>query len=116
MSRKPDTFPSKCKISQIKPLIKKGIMTEAKNYRPISLFLLISKVIEKSIHDQTQDYLQRNGLLYIYQSDFRENYSTDTCLSWLTVMILNGAENGEHTGIILINFQKDFGTLIIQSY
>ena len=51
VSIKLDTFPSKCKIAK-KPLCFK---TEAKNYRPISLFPLISNVIEKSIHDQTQD-------------------------------------------------------------
>ena len=33
------------KIAKIKPLFKKGIKTEAKNYRPISLLSLISKVI-----------------------------------------------------------------------
>ena len=47
-----DTFPSQCKIAKIKPLFKKGIKTETKNYRPISLLPLISKVIEKSIHGQ----------------------------------------------------------------
>ena len=54
LSIKLDTFPSQCKIAKIKPLFKKGIKTEAKNYRPISMLPLISKVIEKSIHDQTQ--------------------------------------------------------------
>ena len=97
MSIKLDTFPSQCKIAKIKPLFRKGIKTEAKNYRPICLLPLISKVIEKSIHDQTQDYLQRNELLYSYQSSFRANHSTDTCLSQLTDTILIGAENGKHT-------------------
>ena len=58
-----DTFPLKCKIAKINPLLKKGIKTEAKSYRPISLLPLISKVTEKSIHDQTRDYLQRNGFI-----------------------------------------------------
>ena len=63
MSIKLHTFPPKCKIAKIKPLFKKEIKTEAKNYRRISLLPLISKVIQKLIHPQTQDYLQRNGLL-----------------------------------------------------
>ena len=62
LSIKLDTFPSTCKIAKIKRLLKKGIKTEGKNYRPISLLPLISKVTAKSIHDQTQDYLQRNKL------------------------------------------------------
>ena len=80
-------------------MFKKGIKTEAKNYIPISLLPLISKVIEKSTHNQLQDYLQRNELLYSYQSCFRAKHSTDTYLSQLTDMILNDAENGKHTSM-----------------
>ena len=71
---------------------------------------LILKLIEISIHDQTQDYLQINELLYMYQSGFRANYSTDTYLSRLTDMILKGGENGKHTGMILIGLQNTFKT------
>ena len=37
--------------------------TEPKNYRPITLLPLISKLIEKIIHEQTQKYLivEENG-------------------------------------------------------
>ena len=40
-----------------------------------------------------------------YQSPLRENYSTYTCLSQLTDMILNGSKNGKHTGMISIDVQ-----------
>ena len=92
-------------------MFKKGSKNEAKNYRPISLLPLISKVIEQSIQNQTQDYLQKNVLLYSYQSGFRAPNSTDTCLPQLTDMILNGAENGNYTGMISIDLQKAFDTL-----
>ena len=92
-------------------MFKKGSKNEAKNYRPISLLPLISKVIEQSIQNQTQDYLQKNVLLYSYQSGFRATNSTDTCLPQLTDMILNGAENGNYTGMISIDLQKAFDTL-----
>ena len=92
-------------------MLKKKIKTEAKNYRHISLLPLISKLIEKSIYSQTQDYLQRNEYFYNYHSRFRANHSTDTCLSWLTDMILNGAENRKHTSMILIHLQKAFDFL-----
>ena len=63
------------------------------------------------MHDQTQDYLQGNELLYRYQSGFRANHSTYPCLSQLTNLILNVAENEKHTGMILIDFQNAFETL-----
>ena len=40
LSIKLDNFPSKCKIAKIKPLFKKGIKSEAKSYKRISLLSL----------------------------------------------------------------------------
>ena len=91
-------------------MFKKGIKTEAKNDRHISLLPLISKVTEKSFHYQIQDYLQKNELVYIYHSGFRANHSRDKSLFRLTDMFLNGAEN-KNTEMILIDLQKAFDIL-----
>ena len=104
-------FPDKCKIAKLKPLFKKGSTTEPKNYRPISLLPLISKLIEKVIHDQTQNFLFENNILYKYQSGFRKNHSTDSCLSYLNDKILQGFDSGKITGMILIDLQKAFDTI-----
>ena len=80
LSIKPSTFPDKCKIAKLTPLFKKGSKTDSKNYRPISLLPLISKLIKKAIHIQTQQYLDKNGLIYKFQSDFRKIFWTDSCL------------------------------------
>lgn len=77
----------KCEAAKIKPLLKKGIKTKTKNHRVIFLLPLISEVIEKSVHNQKQDYLQTNELLYIYHLHFRTNNSTGTCLSRLIGMV-----------------------------
>ena len=50
-SIKLSTFPNKCKLAKLKPLFKKGLKV---------IFL----IIEKSVHVQTQEYLDSNGLLY----------------------------------------------------
>ena len=68
-------------------------------------------MLEKSIQNQTQNYSQRNVLLYLYQLGFRANHSTHKCLSRLTNMILNSAENRKHTGMLLSDLQKAFDTL-----
>ena len=104
-------FPSLCKITKIKPLFKKGSKTEPKNYRPISLLPLISKIFEKIVHDQTQKFLIDNNLLFKYQSGFRPNHSTNSCLTYLTNKILTGFDNGMVTGMILIDLQKAFDTI-----
>ena len=66
--------------------------TDLKNYRPISLLLLVSKIIEKSIHYQRQDYLKENSLLYKYLSGFRAIFSTDLYLAQLKDFVLSGMD------------------------
>ena len=105
------SFPKKCKIAKLKPLYKKGSKTDPKNYRPISLLPLISKILERVIHDQTQNFLLENNVLYKLQSGFRSNHSTDFCLSLLNDKILKGFDTGLITGMILIDLQKAFDTI-----
>ena len=44
LSIKYSIFPSDCKIAKLKPLFKKGSKTDPKNYHPISLLPLVSKL------------------------------------------------------------------------
>ena len=105
------TFPDDCKIAKLKPLFKKGSKIDPQNYRPISLLPLISKIIEKVIHNQSQEYLDKHNILYKYQSGFRKNHSADTCLSYLNDKIIQGFDKGLLTGMILIDLQKAFDTI-----
>ena len=66
ISIKHSIFPSDCKIAKLKPLFKKGLKTDLQNYRPTSLLPLVSKIIEKFIHDQTQSFLDKNDVIYRY--------------------------------------------------
>ena len=62
LSIKLSTFPDQCKIAKIKPLNRKGKKTVPKNYRPISLLTVISKFLEKVIHDQTMEFLIKKNI------------------------------------------------------
>ena len=70
LSIKLSHFPKDCKAAKLKPLYKKGTKTDPKNFRPISLPPIVSKVFEKVIHDQTMEYLTDNNIFYKYQSGF----------------------------------------------
>ena len=65
-------FPLDCKIAKLKPLYKRGSKTDSKNYCPVSLSPLVSKVIEKVIHNQTNIFLNKNKI-YINVSQGFEN-------------------------------------------
>ena len=52
--------------------------------------------------------MDKNNILYKYQSGFRKHHSTDTCLSYLTDKVKIGFEEGLLTGMVLIDLQKAF--------
>ena len=111
LSIKLNLFPRSCKIAKVKPLFKKGSKTDPENYGPNSLLPILSKIIERIIHDQTQEFLSKNKILYRFQSGFRKNYSTNTCLGHLTDKITTRFEKGLFTGMMLIDLQKVFDTI-----
>ena len=59
LSIKLSTFPGECKIA----IFIKGARADPKNYRPISLLPLVSKIIKKSIRIQIEDYLNKKKLI-----------------------------------------------------
>ena len=100
LSIKLSAFPEECKIAKLKLIFKKGARTDHKNHSPISLLPLVSKTIEKSIHFQIESYLNKKKLIYMYQSGFRMNHSTDLSLAQLTDFVATGMDKQMHTGMI----------------
>ena len=88
----------------------KGSTTNPEYFRPTSFLPLISKVIERIVYDQVDNFLlqKQNNILYNYQSRFRKNHSTDLCLSFLNDKILIGFGKGLFMGMILSDLQKPF--------
>ena len=111
LSIKHNSFRRSCKIAKVKPLLKKGSKTDPQNYRPISVLPILTKNIARFIHDQTQESLSKNKILYRFQSGFPKNYSTNSCLGHLTDKITIGFEKGIFAGMILIDLQKAFDTI-----
>ena len=62
-------FPNDCKVGKLKPLHKESAGTNPKIFRPISLLLIVLKIKEKVMHDQTINYLAQNKIVYRYQFD-----------------------------------------------
>ena len=107
-------FPNACKVAKQKPIFKKGKKVDPSNYRLISLLPLISKIFEKVFHDQANECLSANKILYNYQSGFRTNHSTNLCLSFLTDKILKDFDEGLLTGMILTDLQNAFDTINLE--
>ena len=103
-------FPRAFKLAKAKPIFKKGRKTNVSSYRPISLLPILSKVIEKVVHEQTTKFSNDNNIFYKYQSGFRSR-PIDLVLSFLTDKILKSFDNGMYTGMILIDLQKAFDAI-----
>ena len=72
---------------------------------------MLSKVFERVVLDQTEEFLSLDKILYYYQSGFRKNHTTDTCFSFLNDKILKGFDHGLVTGMILTDLEKSFDTI-----
>ena len=99
------------KIAKVIPIHKKKSRLEVSNYRPISLLSLVSKVLEKCVYVQVNEYLNTKNLIYDYQSGFRSGYSTETCLIYLTDYVRSKMSEGKYVGMCLLDVQKAFDSV-----
>ena len=104
-------FPDSLKIAKIIPIYKKGEPIDLSNYRPISLLPTISKIFERIIHIQLQEYLNRSNLLAVQQYGFRPNHSTEYAAVKLVDYISNKMDDYKIPGTIFIDLSKAFDPL-----
>ena len=63
MCLKESCFPDCWKVSSVVPVFKNvGEKSTAKNYRPVSLLSVVSKVFEKLVYNRIVDHLEQSGL------------------------------------------------------
>lgn len=101
-------FPQKWKEAKVTPLFKNGVKDDVNNYRPISVLPVLSKILEKHVHDALMGYLNANSLLHATQSGFRPNHSCETALVGMIDKWLNANDKGSQTGVVMIDFKKAF--------
>ena len=74
-------IPEAWKTAKVIPLFKAGDSQDVSNYRPISLLTASSKILEKCVRAQLNQYFTSNNLYYIKQYGFRKSYQTNDLLS-----------------------------------
>ena len=70
-------FPKNLKTAKVIPIHKTGEKTLLKNYRPISILPVVSKIIKNVMHTQLMDYFTLNKLFTSQQYGYRANRSTE---------------------------------------
>ena len=103
------TFPCIWNRAIVKPLLKKiGLENIFKNYRPVSNFNFISKLLESAVLLQIQEHLYNLNLLPQYQISYEANFSTETLLLKLIYDILKGMESQEVTALVALDLSTAF--------
>ena len=77
------------KIANVVPVHKKQSRSEMRNYRPVSLLSVLSKVMETSVNTSIMNHLEKENLLSSHQFGFRAGLSAADLLTgvsheWLT--------------------------------
>ena len=68
------------KMAEVIPLYKGRELDQVINYRPISLLITISKVLEKIVYICVYKFLQNNKILYNSQYGFRSKHSCEQAI------------------------------------
>ena len=77
MCLKESCFPDCWKVSSVVPVFKNvGESSTAKNYRPVSLLSVVSKVSEKLVNDRIVNHLEKCDLFSDFQYGIRSSRST----------------------------------------
>ena len=82
---KESCFPDCWKASSVVLVFKiVGERSTAKNYRPVSLLSVVSKVFEKLVNDRIVNHLEKCGLFSDFQYGFRSSKSTADLLTFVS--------------------------------
>ena len=106
---KESCFPYCWKVSLVVPVFKKvGQSSTAKNYCPVSLLSVVSKVLEKLINNTIFDHLETCGLFSDFQYSFRSSRSTADLLTLVSVRIVRAFNKSGATQTVALDIPKTF--------
>ena len=85
-----------------------GERSTVKNYSPVSLLSVVSKVFEKLVNNRIVDHLEKCGLFSDFQSGFRSSLSTADLLTVVSDRIGRAFNRSGATGAVALDISKAF--------
>lgn len=110
------TVPDDWRLTNVRPLFKKGSRVVRSNYRPISLTCVMCKVLERIIRNYLLQYFLDNGLISNRQFGFLPRRSTILCLLKFIHSLVNARDDKVPMDTVFIDFRKAFDTVSHQNY
>ena len=96
-------FLSKWKAVKIITLYKKADSLNPKNYRPVAILPVLSKVLERVIFFQIRQFMEQNRLIHPNHHGFRKFHSTVTCLIQMYDKWVEAVEGKKYSGLCLLD-------------
>ena len=101
-------FPSQWKRVKIIPLHKKEDFLNPKNYRPVAIVPIFSKILERVIYNQIVNYLEQHKLIHPNHHAYRAGHNTTTALIQMYDVWLTALESQELAGVCFLDMSAAF--------
>ena len=100
------------KYAIIKPILKKTSLDPdvLTNYRPISQLPIINMIMERIVSRQLIYYFEANNLLEPFQSAYKNSYSTETSLNYITDTLYKTLDSSHCAHLLLLDLSSAFDT------
>ena len=97
------------KVSLVVPVFKNiGEKSTAKNYHPVILLSVVTKVFEKLVNNRIVDHLEKCGLFSDFQYGFRSSQSTGDLLAVVSDRIARAFNRPGATCAVALDMSKAF--------
>ena len=108
-SKSSHKYPQPLKLADVVPIHKKEETALLKNYRPVSLIPVVSKLFERDMYNQILSYIDK--FLSPYLFGYRKGYSTEQCLIVMLELWNKALDSKGTAGAILTDLSKAFDCL-----
>ena len=104
-------FPRTWKTARISPVSKVDNPKQDADYRPVSILLALSKVLERLVLKRLVHYIDEQSLSLPRISGFRKGRSTATVLLGIRDDLIRAMKRGEVTMMVMADYSKAFDTV-----
>ena len=108
LSLEKGVFPDDLEIAKVTPIYKAGDNSDISNYRPISVLLCFSRILERLMYNRLYKYLKENKIIYEKQFGFQSGYSTNDAIVQLADKTFDSFEKEQFTVGVFIDLSKAF--------
>ena len=102
------SYPRAWKLAKVAPLLKKDDPLNPKNYRPVALLPVLSKILERAIFLQLVQYLDSNALIHPNHHGSRQGHSTATALIHMYDTWVKAVDEGNMAGVMMVDLSAAF--------